>query len=232
VERRFSRGRATPTTRSALRSSGERSPSPCGARGPGLWAAVGHALETGCSAVAPPSSGRVASRVMSASVQNPFRVSIVCASRSIAASGPVAAQTRTPRQLRDRLAPVLVSGARHHGLRRLLQHQRRSQRAAQDRSGPTQGHGSGCRRHVLHAADLGPTKRALLFTSSQLLVAVAPTGQVRSGARSPWFPVGDVPPDGVPVGTAGLGPGVIGRGRPAERGVVAARTMLARPVGA
>ena len=54
---------------------------------------------------------------------------------------------------------------------------------------------------------LGADQRAaLLFTSSQLLVAVAPRGAGRSGARSPWFPVGDVPPDGVPVGTARLGP--------------------------
>jgi hypothetical protein len=53
----------------------------------------------------------------------------------------------------------------------------------------------------------GDQRAALLFTSSQLLVAVAPRGEGTSGVRSPWFPVGDVPPDGVPVGTAGLGSG-------------------------
>lgn len=42
----------------------------------------------------------------------------------------------------------------------------------------------------------------LLFTSSQLLVSVAAVGPDGSeGPRSPWFPVGDVPPDGVPIGT-------------------------------
>jgi hypothetical protein len=43
----------------------------------------------------------------------------------------------------------------------------------------------------------------LLFTSSQLLVSVAArTADGADGPRSPWFPVGDVPADGRPVGTA------------------------------
>lgn len=50
-------------------------------------------------------------------------------------------------------------------------------------------------------------RAALTFTSSQLLVAVAPRAAGRSGPRSPWFPVGDMPADGVPLGTARLGPG-------------------------
>jgi len=42
----------------------------------------------------------------------------------------------------------------------------------------------------------------LLFTSSQLLVSVAAVGpDGTEGPRSPWFPVGDVPPDGLPIGT-------------------------------
>lgn len=43
----------------------------------------------------------------------------------------------------------------------------------------------------------------LLFTSSQLLVSVAAvSADGTEGPRSPWFPVGDVPPGGVPIGTA------------------------------
>jgi hypothetical protein len=43
----------------------------------------------------------------------------------------------------------------------------------------------------------------LLFTSSQLLVSVAArTAGGGYGPRSPWYPVGDVPVDGRPVGTA------------------------------
>jgi hypothetical protein len=46
----------------------------------------------------------------------------------------------------------------------------------------------------------------LLFTSSQLLVSVAARAADGSlGPRSPWFPVGDVPADGRPVGTAAPG---------------------------
>jgi len=45
----------------------------------------------------------------------------------------------------------------------------------------------------------------LLLTSSQLLVAVAATGAGAAGPRSAWFPVGDVPAGGVPIGTADLG---------------------------
>ena len=43
----------------------------------------------------------------------------------------------------------------------------------------------------------------LLFTSSQLLVSIAGRdADGRLGPRSPWFPVGDAPADGRPVGTA------------------------------
>lgn len=46
----------------------------------------------------------------------------------------------------------------------------------------------------------------LLFTSSQLLVSVAARAADGSlGPRSPWFPVGDVPADGRPIGTAAPG---------------------------
>lgn len=46
----------------------------------------------------------------------------------------------------------------------------------------------------------------LLFTSSQLLVSVTAVGRDgAAGPASPWFPVGDVPPDGAPIGTAGHG---------------------------
>lgn len=48
----------------------------------------------------------------------------------------------------------------------------------------------------------------LLFTSTQLLVSVA--GRAADGTlgpRSPWYPVGDVPADGRPVGTAAPGEG-------------------------
>ncbi len=46
----------------------------------------------------------------------------------------------------------------------------------------------------------------LLFTSSQLLVSVAArTADGSYGARSPWFPVGDAPADGRPIGTAAPG---------------------------
>ena len=44
-------------------------------------------------------------------------------------------------------------------------------------------------------------RAGLLFTSSQLLVSVRAVG----GEQSPWFPVGDAPPDGVPLGTAQVG---------------------------
>jgi hypothetical protein len=39
----------------------------------------------------------------------------------------------------------------------------------------------------------------LLFTSSQLLVAVSARSGEQEGPRSPWFPVGDVPAGGVPL---------------------------------
>ena len=46
----------------------------------------------------------------------------------------------------------------------------------------------------------------LLFTSSQLLVSVAARAADGTlGPRSPWYPVGDVPADGRPVGTAAPG---------------------------
>ncbi|MDP9408272.1 MAG: hypothetical protein M3P95_10525 [Actinomycetota bacterium] len=58
------------------------------------------------------------------------------------------------------------------------------------------------------AAGTSPAERVetdrsagLLFTSSQLLVAVSARAGEREGPRSPWFPVGDVPPDGVPLPT-------------------------------
>ena len=57
-------------------------------------------------------------------------------------------------------------------------------------------------------ARLEQDRRALLLlTSSQLLVAVAAEHDGRQGPRSPWFPVGDVPLDGVPIGTADVGHG-------------------------
>ena len=46
----------------------------------------------------------------------------------------------------------------------------------------------------------------LLFTSSQLLVSVAARAADGTlGPRSPWYPVGDAPADGRPVGTASAG---------------------------
>ena len=49
-------------------------------------------------------------------------------------------------------------------------------------------------------------RAGLLFTSSQLLVSVAArTADGAYGERSPWFPVGDVPADGRPIGTAAPG---------------------------
>ncbi len=43
----------------------------------------------------------------------------------------------------------------------------------------------------------------LIFTSSQLLVSVAPrSADGAVGARSPWFPVGDAPADGRPIAVA------------------------------
>jgi hypothetical protein len=39
----------------------------------------------------------------------------------------------------------------------------------------------------------------LLFTSSQLLVALSARSGEQEGARSPWFPVGDVPVGGIPL---------------------------------
>ena len=44
-------------------------------------------------------------------------------------------------------------------------------------------------------------RASLLLASSQLLVSVQPRGQSGTGPRSPWFPVGDVPADGRPLGT-------------------------------
>jgi hypothetical protein len=63
------------------------------------------------------------------------------------------------------------------------------------------------------AAGTSPTSRVafdretgLLFTSSQLLVSVAARAADGTlGPRSPWYPVGDVPADGRPVGTAAPG---------------------------
>ena len=56
-------------------------------------------------------------------------------------------------------------------------------------------------------ARLEQDRRAgLLFTSSQLLVSVAArTADGTYGERSPWFPVGDAPADGRPIGTAAPG---------------------------
>ena len=45
----------------------------------------------------------------------------------------------------------------------------------------------------------------LLATSSQLLVSVRPEAGTAQGPPSLWFPVGDVPPDGRPLGTRVLG---------------------------
>lgn len=45
----------------------------------------------------------------------------------------------------------------------------------------------------------------LLFTASQLLVAVRPQGAAGPGPRSLWFPVGEVPANGQPRGTAEIG---------------------------
>lgn len=46
----------------------------------------------------------------------------------------------------------------------------------------------------------------LRFTSSALLVSVAGVGpDGEGGPRSPWFPVGDVPADGEPIGTMAIG---------------------------
>ncbi len=45
-------------------------------------------------------------------------------------------------------------------------------------------------------------KAGLLFTSSQLLVSVSARGAKSEGPWSPFFPVGDVPPDGRPRGSA------------------------------
>ena len=52
-------------------------------------------------------------------------------------------------------------------------------------------------------ADRLETDRAagLLFTSTQLLAAVSARAEGSEGPRSPWFPVGDVPPGGVPLAT-------------------------------
>lgn len=46
---------------------------------------------------------------------------------------------------------------------------------------------------------------ALLFTSSQLLVSVSARSDAGEGPRSLWFPVGDVPPTGRPIGSRSLG---------------------------
>jgi len=46
---------------------------------------------------------------------------------------------------------------------------------------------------------------ALLFTSSQLLVSVSARSTAGEGPRSLWFPVGDVPPTGRPIGSRSLG---------------------------
>ena len=48
-------------------------------------------------------------------------------------------------------------------------------------------------------------RTGLLLASSQLLVAVSARGSGEPGPRSLWFPVGDVPDSGVPIGTAELG---------------------------
>jgi hypothetical protein len=93
-----SRGRCTPTT---SRSSAERSPSPCGAPGPGLWAAVSRALAIGCSAVPTPPAERVARRAMSAGVAslapiNRFRVSMERRERRVrSADGSPASAARS-----------------------------------------------------------------------------------------------------------------------------------------
>jgi len=65
---------------------------------------------------------------------------------------------------------------------------------------------------VQAAAGTSPRERldqdrraGLLLTSSQLLVSVSARGAGGQGPRSLWFPVGDVPPDGRPRGSAGLG---------------------------
>lgn len=48
-------------------------------------------------------------------------------------------------------------------------------------------------------------RAALLFTSSQLLVSVSARSAAGEGPRSLWFPVGDAPATGRPVGSASLG---------------------------
>lgn len=48
-------------------------------------------------------------------------------------------------------------------------------------------------------------RAALLLTSSQLLVSVSARSDAGEGPRSAWFPVGDVPASGRPVGSRSLG---------------------------
>ena len=62
------------------------------------------------------------------------------------------------------------------------------------------------------SAGTSPTARVeqdrsagLLFTASQLLVSVAAQTDAGPGPRSLWFPVGEAPPDGRPLGTAKVG---------------------------
>ncbi len=86
--------------------------------------------------------------------------------------------------------------------------------------GTNEGAGSAPRRTVREpelrleaAAGTSPPERlaverdaGLMFTSSQLLVSIAARDSAgRLGPRSPWFPVGDVPAGGRPVGTAAAG---------------------------
>ena len=64
------------------------------------------------------------------------------------------------------------------------------------------------------AAGTSPAERldqdraaALAMTAAQLMVAVAPlAADGTEGPRSSWFPVGDVPPSGVPIGAEPSGP--------------------------
>lgn len=80
--------------------------------------------------------------------------------------------------------------------------------------------GPGTRHTVLDAPSLAieaaagtsPTDRlekdrraGLLFTSSQLLVSVAARSGEATGPASLWFPVGDVPAGGQPLGVRDLG---------------------------
>ena len=169
----------------------------------GSCAAAVLALVPACSAATPTASESVVDRLdptASLTPINSFHVSVQCHERLVRGAD---GSTRISWQVDWRLSWQAVPGASGYAV------YYGTSEGASDRPKTVQPErtvtveaAAGTSTHGRLRAD---QRAALLFTSSQLLVAVAARGDGRSGQRSAWFPVGDVPLNGVPVGTTRVG---------------------------